>query len=119
MAEIKNAIITEARIDDGERGMLTAWLMLDYGGTHQGFGGYALYLPAKSYKNGGASGGNYAGVFLHRCMEIADVSDWSKITGKTCRALVEDGRIQAIGHIVKDDWFNPREVFDEIGGSNV
>lgn len=107
MAEIKNAIITKGLIDDADRGLLTAWLMLDYGGASQGFGGYSLYSPAAPKKNDG----NYAGVFIFRCMQIAGVSDWSAIAGKTCRARIENGLVTAIGHIVKDDWFCPSEVF--------
>ena len=45
MTEIKNAIISDAIIDTGERNLLTAWIMLDYGGSAQGFGGFSLYLP--------------------------------------------------------------------------
>lgn len=108
----KNAIIESASIDDGERGLLTAWLHLDYGGLHQGFGGYALYLP-KDYKNTG--GKNYAGHFIFRCMEIAGVSSWDKLKGKTIRVRSDKdglgGNIISIGHIVKDDWFNPTEEF--------
>lgn len=46
--EIKNAIIESVTIDMGDRGLLTAWLTLNYGGSVQGFGGFSLYLP-KSY----------------------------------------------------------------------
>lgn len=34
--EIKNAIIDSAIIDMGDRGLLTAWIYLDYGGSAQG-----------------------------------------------------------------------------------
>ena len=37
--EIRNAIITSVSLDDADRGMLTGWLHLDYGGSGQGFGG--------------------------------------------------------------------------------
>lgn len=45
--EIKNAIIKSARITIDEHEILSAWLDLDFGGSGQSFGGYALYLPSE------------------------------------------------------------------------
>ena len=42
--ETKNAVIESVRLTTDDHGCLSAWLMLDYGGSGQGFGGYALYL---------------------------------------------------------------------------
>lgn len=107
--EIKNAIIESVSLDNGDRGLLTAWIHLDYGdGGHQGFGGYALYLP-KDYQNHTLL--SHAGHFIFRCMEIADVSSWDKIKGKSVRVHIEDGRIKGIGHITKKDWFYPESEF--------
>lgn len=110
---IKNAIIESVSIDDGDRGLLTAWLTLDYGGSCQGFGGFSLYLP-KDYKHHTMQV-NYAGHFIYRCLQIAGVSSWDKLKGKTIRVKSDKeglgGKIIAIGHIVKDDWFNPSEDF--------
>jgi len=111
---IKNAIIERARIDDADRGLLTAWLMLDYGGTGQGFGGYSLYLP-KPYSHHMML--SHAGHFIWRCMEIAGVSSWDKITGKSIRVALDKpgfgGLIKGIGHITKEDWFYPAVDFKE------
>jgi hypothetical protein len=110
--EIKNAIIESVTIDDGDRGLLTAWLYLDYGGSGQGFGGYTLYL-SKSFKHHGEPG-NYAGHFIYRCMEIAGVKNWADMKGKTIRVKAENSKIHAIGHIVKDDWFDPAHDFEQM-----
>lgn len=112
----KNAIIDDVSIDDGDRGLLTAWLFLDYGGMSQGFGGHALYL-SKSYTHHKEQC-NYAGHFIYRCMEVAGVSKWKDMKGKTIRVrLTSDGlggKIIGIGHIVKEDWFIPEDEFKTI-----
>jgi hypothetical protein len=108
--EIKNAVITSARFDT-ERG-LSAWIMLDYGVGGQGFGGWLLYAP-KGWKAHN-SPGDLCGHFIWRVMEVAEVSEWSHLRGKTVRAKAKGGRVQAIGHIVKDDWFDPEEEFKEL-----
>lgn len=113
MIKEKNALIKSVRITNDDHGMLSAWLDLDYGGAGQGFGGYALYLP-KSYKNHDPQA-NYAGHFIWRVMEIADVTDWSGLVGKTIRVRAEHNKIHAIGHIVKDDWFSPSNDFTVMG----
>lgn len=110
--EIKNAIIQSVTIDTGDRGLLTAWLHLDYGGSGQGFGGFALYLP-KSYKHH-SNKGDFAGHFIFRCMEIAGVEKWEQMKGKTIRVKSSHSKIEAIGHIVKDDWFNPSADFEQM-----
>jgi hypothetical protein len=117
--ETRNAVIKSARITDDDHGLLTAWLDLDYGGSGQGFGGFTLYLP-KSFKHHNPQGPNYAGHFIWRVMEIAGVSDWNDLPGKTIRVRQEHSKVHAIGHIVKDDWFCPAEDFaaSKSGGSD-
>lgn len=114
--EIKNAIIESVTIDMGDRGLLTAWLNLNYGGSGQGFGGFSLYLP-KSYAHF-TEKGDFAGHFLFRCMEIAGVESWDKMKGKTVRVKSQHSKIEAIGHIVKDDWFNPSEDFKRMNAKD-
>jgi len=109
MIEIKNAIIENAEITNDDHGVLSAWVYLDYGGSGQGFGGYALYLP-KSFSHHKPNAG-YAGRFIWRVMEVAGVERWSALKGKTIRVKADHGKVHEIGHIVKDDWFNPSEDF--------
>ncbi len=115
--EIKNALISSVSIDDGDRGFLTAHLHLDYGDSGQSFGGYILYL-SKEYTNHSASI-NYAGHFIFRCMQIAGVTAWDKIVGKTIRVKAEHIQVHAIGHIVKDDWFDPAKDFEMLKSFSV
>jgi len=106
--ETKNAVIESARITSEDYGCLTAWLVLDYGGSGQGFGGWSLYLP-KAFRHHQAQG--YAGHFIWRVLEVAGVTKWSAVVGKTVRVRADDSKVHAIGHIVKDDWFCPSEDF--------
>jgi hypothetical protein len=108
MADTKNAIIKAATLDIDDRGYLQGWLTLDYGGSCQGFGGYALYLP-KSFTHHELK--SFAGHFIFRCMEIAGTGKWEKIVGKTIRVRATHSGVEAIGHIVKDDWFCPADDF--------
>lgn len=101
--ETKNAVITRAHFDN-ERG-LSAWLSLDYGGCGQTFGGYLLYAP-KGWK-AHESKGNYAGHFIYRCLQIAGVTDWANLPGRTIRVKASFEKVHAIGHIINDDWFDP------------
>ena len=104
--KIKNAVIKSVTIDDADRGFLNAWLHLDYGGSGQGFGGYTLYLP-KSFNHHHLL--SHAGHFIWRCMEIGGVSKWENLQGKTIRVRIGDnGLIEAVGHIVNEDWFCPK-----------
>ena len=109
--EIKNAIITSATLTTDDHGSLDSWLGLDYGGTCQGFGGYVLYVP-KSFTHHRLE--SVAGHFLFRCMDIADVTDWSKMKGRSVRVKIIDGLVSAIDHIVKEDWFCPKDDFAQI-----
>lgn len=105
MREIKNAVITSATITTDNHSYLIARIGLNFGGFEQGFGGYALYLPgsfthAKEQRN-------FAGHFIWRVLEIAGVSGWDQLEGKTIRVDDTYSKIRAIGHILKDDWFDP------------
>ncbi len=109
--EIVNAVIESAKFDT-ERG-LTAWVFLDYGGSCQGFGGYALYGPSDWKMH--TQPGNFAGHFIWRVMEIAEVTEWAQLKGKTVRVKKRgfSSPIIAIGHIIKDDWFDPKVEFNQ------
>lgn len=110
MIETKNAVIENAYFDT-ERG-LSAWLTLDYGGCAQGFGGYLLYAPKgwAAHKDGA----NYAGHFIYRVLQVAGVEDWARLKGRTVRVRAEHSKVHAIGHIVKDDWFDPAKEFEAL-----
>lgn len=102
MIEVKNAIITGTSIDM-ERGWLTAWLYLDYGGSGQGFGGICLYNPCNTKDDTF----QWAGNFLFGCMRAVGVEKWDQLKGKAVRVRADRCRVYAIGHIIEDKWFTP------------
>lgn len=106
--EIKNAIIESATITSDDHNCLSAWVHLNYGGAGQGFGGYALYLPETCTHHELKS---VAGHFIWRVMEVTGVSKWEQLKGKTVRVKADHNRVAAIGHIVKEDWFEPAKDF--------
>ncbi len=107
-----NAVVESVSITNDDPGLLSTWLYLDYGGYGQGFGGYALYLP-NNFKHSEKQGAA-AGHFIWRCMEIADVTEWAKIKGKTIRVDCAYNKIHRIGHILKDIRFDPSAEFKEM-----
>ena len=116
---IKNAIITGAEVEIEDHGCLTAWLYLDYGGSGQGFGGYILGVSEHSERKDETKESMYCHIFLRKCLEIAGVSKWSRLQGKTIRVETDgrvdfSGKIIGIGHIIKDDWFYPKVEADKI-----
>jgi hypothetical protein len=113
--ELRNAIIKHAEISADDHGLLSAWLSLDYGGAGQGFGGYVLYLPASCKHHTLES---LAGHFIWRVMEIAGVTKWNDLTGKTIRVRQNTINVWEIGHIVKDDWFCPARDFEPMENKN-
>jgi len=108
--EIKNAIIKSVSITT-EHGLLDVYIHLNYGGLCQSFGGWVLYLP-KSFDHHELK--SVAGHHIFRCMEIAGVTSWDQMAGKTIRVKCSWDKVNAIGHIVKDDWYNPTEEFKEL-----
>jgi hypothetical protein len=113
--ELENAIIEYAEINNDDHGLLTAWIRLKYKSCNQGFGGYALYLPVGCRHHKLES---LAGHFIWRVMEIAGVTEWSKLKGRTIRVRRNRGKVWEIGHIINDDWFCPARDFDPATESN-
>lgn len=112
--EIVNAVIKGTSLGYEDHGILTAWLHLDYGGSQQGFGGYALdSAPDKDDKSMGRKPHAAFGAFVKEILAVTDAHSWEKIPGKFVRVKREagfTGDIIAIGHPLKDIWFDPKAV---------
>ncbi|MDX9781240.1 MAG: hypothetical protein RBT66_09415 [bacterium] len=109
--EIKNAKIIGTMLGIEDHSILTCWLYLNYDGAGQGFGGYALdtYDKVKSGRIGTAFGME----FIRRIMEVVEVEKWEDLTGQYCRVFADHSRVYKIGHIIKDQWFDPDVEFKQ------
>jgi hypothetical protein len=115
---IINARITGTKLGYEDHGILTFWLSLDYGGSGQGFGGYALdsYDKEKDCRKHS----KYAGVCIEKILKVVGVDNWEDMKGKYVRADI-DGEaslgdlIKGIIHILDDDIsFYPKETWEAI-----
>jgi hypothetical protein len=105
MIETCNAVITGASLTIADHGVLSSFVSLSFSGGGQGFGGYALSVLEIP------KGPNYAGIWIVRVLQIAGVTEWDQLRGKTVRIRHEHSKVHAIGHIIEEDWFDPSVVF--------
>lgn len=99
--EIKNAQIESTQLGF-ERGVMSCWLILDYGGSGQGFGGYCLWnLNKDSHATWGAE-------FIEAVLNVVGVQKWEDLKGKHIRVDAEHGKVHGIGNLLKDNWFYPK-----------
>jgi len=105
---IRNAKISSASLGvDSCDGIMSSFIHLDYGGSGQGFGGYAL------------TSGRSLGLWVKRVMEVVGVGEWSALQGKPVRVRVFKGHIEAIGHFIEDKWFYPKVEFEDMEKEDV
>lgn len=109
MTHIQNAVIESASLSAGDHGVLSGWLILDYGGSGQGFGGYCLARDIHTELT--TPSPNFCGIFIQRCLEIGGVDKWEALAGRPIRVQLANpyGRILAIGHFIEEKWFDPEE----------
>ena len=104
MIEIKNAVIDDVFLGFEDHGIFTMDVRMDYGGCVQNFGGYCL---------GGVTGIE----FIKEVLNVVGVQSIKELLGKSVRVKTdgEYGQIIAIGHFLKDNWLNPKELFAKLG----
>lgn len=116
MTVVRNAKISYATLGFEDHEIFTCGVGLDCGAFHIGMGNYALDEWDK--KLGKRIAKNGMGIeFIRGIMEAVGVDEWSKVKGKLVRVKLSsehlDGKVLAIGHILEDKWFEPREFFKE------
>lgn len=106
----QNAIITSTHLGNEDHGIMTCFLYLDYGGSGQGFGGYALDRPQhKGSKFIGRVGTAYGMEFIRQILETLEITSWEKLPKTHVRVRFDFDKVHAIGHIIKDKWFTPAD----------
>lgn len=112
--ETRNAIIEGTMLGYEDHGILTAMLILDYGGSGQGFGGYQLDTyrrpgPDNEEDYGGRAAHKACGFLIQRILETVGVEKWEQLKGKHIRVKTTWSKILAIGNILEDKWFEPEK----------
>lgn len=100
--ETINAKIESVSLGYENHGLLTISIVLDYGGSSQGFGGYNM-----------SHNGEYLMKWVRGILDTVGVESWEKLKGKMIRVQRADGwngKIIAIGNILEDKWFNPKDL---------
>ena len=107
MSGIRNARILETFLGFEDHGIFTAILTFDYGGAQQSMPGFGL-----RDENGIGWGAEY----LARLLEKVGVDSWERLKGLHVRVDIQGGVAVRVGHILKDQWFDPKALHREVYG---
>lgn len=112
MIEERNAKIRSTHLGCEDHGIMTVWINLEWEGGGQGFGGYALdqWEAARNKRIGTA----YGMQFIMAILDTLEVERWEKLVGTVVRIRAEYTKVHAIGHFLKDQWFDPAELLIEM-----
>lgn len=92
-----------------DHGILTYFLYLDYGGSGQAFGGYALdeFARDEERKWSGRIPTSICGKSIKEILNVVGVEKWEDLKGKHIRVQAEHSKVHKIGHFLEDKWFDP------------
>jgi hypothetical protein len=93
-SERRVAKITGAHLGWEDHGIFTCWIDLDYGGSGQGAGLYALdeYIVEKDCRVGTAEGME----FIMRLLKACGVGRWEDLVGRTVYATATMSKVLSI-----------------------
>jgi len=106
-SEIVNARIESTMLGIEDHGIMTFMITLDYGGSGQGYGGYAFDSYNKETKK--RVGSAFGIEAIRSLLEAVGVTCWEDLEGKYVRVEREEGwsgKIYSVGHIVEPNWCN-------------
>lgn len=95
----KNAVITSTFLGKEDHGIPTCYVHLDFGDSMQGFGGWDLR--------------HYGYAMIMGILEAVGAESWEKLSGMNCRIRGRATKLEAIGHVVKDQWYEPEAPSDD------
>lgn len=105
-SEIENAKITGTFLGRGEEthGVFSAMIHLEGDGWRQSLSAYNLKSP-----------GPFAGYYIQGLIEKVGCTSWEQLPGTMVRIKRESrNNITAIGHLIKDEWFDPEALLAEL-----
>lgn len=111
--KVENAKITKTSITMREHGCITFWVFVKMQSGACGIGGYCIghgYLGAEDFD--GSAKGIEA---MARIMDTVGVETWEDLEGQYCRVQSDGwgGRIDKIGNLIKDKWFDLKDFFSK------
>lgn len=86
-------------------------IYIEFDNAVQGFGGYALDIYDESKKS--RVGTAYGMEWIISLMKVLDVKKFEDIKDQYIRIDSSHRKIYRIGHIVKDQWFDPEKMYNE------
>lgn len=92
---VRNARITKTFLGDEDHGIFTASLTTLGGSIGQDFGGYDLRHSDR------------ASSFIKGVLRVTGAASWEQVVGKFVRVRATHAKIEAIGHITDNTWFEP------------
>lgn len=95
--EIRNAIITRARLGFQDHGIFTCELTVTYGG------GGTQGVPALSLER-------HASAYLKMLFNVLKVDSWDDVRDQHVRVKLQDGVITHLGHFLNESWFDVKQV---------
>lgn len=99
---VRNAKIESTFLGLEGHGIFSFSIGLDYGDLNQSAGGFALDFWDKDLKR--HVGAEWNIPFLRRILRICGVERWEDLPGQMIRVKATHTGVQAIGHIIKEDW---------------
>lgn len=116
--EILNAKISGTSITMADHGCLTFWVHLDGDGWGGNIGGYCIGKGFPGAKNFTAESG-LGLVAMMRIMDVVGVTEWEDLARKYVRVEMSGwgGKIEKIGNIINDKWFDIHEFFESAKGA--
>ena len=95
MDGIFNVTIQDTYLGKEDHGIPTCRICVEGDGFGSSFGNYELRT--------------YGIDMILSMIEIVGAKSWEDLKGRYARVKIANAKVEAIGHIIKDSWYNPEE----------